>query len=82
MSEQCSLTERNKPIGPRFGRKALDTLMIGVLLGTLAGVPFGRWLGLPDTVQFAVQSMISMVVFSSLLTHWPDEMTLEQTCFL
>ena len=56
--------------------------MLGALLGALVGVPYLQWLGLSHMLQFAVQSMISTVVFSILLSHWPTEMTLEQACFL
>lgn len=82
MELQCSLDQKRPVIGRQFWRRLLDTLMIGVLLGALGGVPYAQWFGLSDTMQFAVQSMISMVAFASLLAHWPDEMTLEQTCFL
>jgi hypothetical protein len=82
MEGQCSLNETKQFIGRRFWRRALDTLMIGVLFGALAGVPYGQWFGLPAALQFAVQSMISVVAFASLLAHWPTEIDLEQACFL
>lgn len=81
MDRQCSL-EKRTGFGPEFGRRAAETLMSGVLLGMLVGFPYTRWLGLSDTLAFALRSVIATVALSGLIARWPAEMTLEQTCFL
>jgi|GEM_PF-4577069 len=86
MDGQCSLTRTGMGVGfwrrPEFWRKAINTLMTGVLLGVLVGLPYARWLGFSDLLAFALQSTISTVVLSVLITRWPTEMTLEPMCFI
>lgn len=79
MDERCSL---ETTIGSGFWRKAFETLMTGLSLGVLVGLPYTQWFGLSDTLAFALRSMISTVALSGLLARWPAEMTIERACFL
>jgi hypothetical protein len=63
-------------------RRLLDVLGLGMLLGVLVNMPFGRLLGLSDTLCYAVQSMISVFAFASLLSNWPTTVKVEQACLV
>ena len=85
MQHQCSLEE--KTFSRRFLtaanlRRFLDVLSLGMLLGVLVSMPYDQLLGLSDTLQYAVQSMISIFAFASLLSNWPTKVTVEQACLL
>ncbi len=87
MEQQCSLEENalfnlGRVLTAANLHKFLNVLGIGLLLGVLVSMPYDQLFGLSDTLHFAVQSMISIFVFASLLSNWPSEVTVERACFL
>jgi hypothetical protein len=48
----------------------------------LVSMPYDQLFGLSDTLHVAVQSMISVFTFASLLSYWPTEVKVEQVCKL
>jgi hypothetical protein len=63
-------------------RRLLDVLGVGMVLGVLVSMPYDQFFGLSATLYYAVQSMISVFAFASLLSSWPTTVTVEQACFL
>jgi hypothetical protein len=85
MERQCSLdtkTSSRHALSTANLRKLLDVLGLGMLLGVLVSMPYDQLFGLSDTLNVAVQSMISVFAFASLLSYWPTKVTVEQACLL
>ncbi len=82
MNDRCSLTQQSidRRIWAGNPLAFVGVLGIGVLLGVLAGIPYGRLFGLSNVLRLAVQSMISVFAFAGLLCHWPAEMSIEREC--
>lgn len=85
MHNKCSLEKE------RFSRRLLtaanlrrlmDVLGLGLLLGVLVNMPYDQLFGLSATLYYAIQSMISIFAFASLLSNWPTSVTVEQACLL
>jgi hypothetical protein len=85
MEHSCSLERKansTRVISSANLRRLLDALGIGLLLGVLVNVPYDQLFGLSDTLQYAVQSMITIFAFASLLSNWPKYVTVEQARLL
>jgi hypothetical protein len=85
MEYQCSLekeTISRRVLTAANLRRLLDVLGLGMLLGVLVNMPYDQLFGLSDTIYYAVQSMISIFAFASLLSNWPTTVTVEQACLL
>jgi hypothetical protein len=85
MEYQCSLDRRTfsrRILTAANLHKFLDVLGLGMLLGVLVSMPYDQLFGLSNTLHVAVQSMISVFAFASLLSYWPTEVTVEQACLL
>ena len=85
MEHTCSLQREKssrRVINSANLRRLLDVLGLGLLLGALVNVPYDQLFGLSDTLHYALQSMISIFAFASLLSNWPKHVTVEQACLL
>jgi hypothetical protein len=85
MNHQCSLEQAKlswRVLTAANLRRFLDVLALGMLLGVLVSMPYDQFFGLSDTLHYAVQSMISVFAFASLLSSWPTTVTVEQACLL
>lgn len=85
LANQCSL-EKTRLSGRLLTaanlRRLMDVLGLGLLLGVLVNMPYDRLFGLSATLYYAVQSMISVFAFASLLSNWPASVKVEQACLL
>jgi hypothetical protein len=85
MEYQCVLEKETFPrrvLTAANLRRFLDVLGLGMVLGVLVSMPYDQLFGLSDTLYYAVQSMISIFAFASLLSNWPTTVTVEQACLL
>jgi hypothetical protein len=85
MEQQCSLEKPKLPgrvLTASNLRRLMDVLGVGMLFAALVGMPYDQLFGLSRPISVAMQSLISAVAFSSLLSNWPSEVKVEKICFL
>ena len=85
MGDQCSLEKQRfsgRLVTAANLRRLMDVLSLGMLLGVLVNMPYDQLFGLSATFYYALQSMISIFAFASLLSNWPTTVTIERGCLL